>query len=110
MRGDRLKQERERRGLSQQELADRARSSQSQIWKYENEQSDPTGDVLIRIAKELECSVDYLLGLVDDPHGHLKVKELSPTEQELLAAYRRGDLSEALIILSQKHRNGTEGQ
>lgn len=102
MRGDRLKQERERRGLSQQELADRARSSQSQIWKYENGTSDPTGDVLARMARELECSVDYLLGLVDDRQGHVKVKDLSPEESELLAAYRRGDLSEALLILSQK--------
>lgn len=104
----RLKERREHFGFSQQELAARVGVSQSQIWRYENEGSDVTGDVLGRLARELDCTADYLIGLTDELQGHYRRSEMNTTERELLAAYRRGDLSEALLILSQRARNGTE--
>lgn len=91
----RLKEIRERRELSQQELADRVGISGRQIWRYENGESDPTGDVLRRLAQTLEVSIDYLLGLVDDPSGHLREEDLSPMERKLIQAFRLGRIVEA---------------
>jgi len=100
MRGDRLKEERELRGLSQEQLAERVNTSQTQISRYENGQSDPTGDVLTRLVLELECSADYLLGHVDAKQGNLELGELTPEERELLSAFRRGDFRGIMRVVA----------
>lgn len=38
------------------------------IHKYENGISLPSYDVLVKLAKALDCSTDYLLGVVDEPN------------------------------------------
>lgn len=101
MRADRLKAIREKRQLSQQDLADRVGLSGRQIWRYENGESDPTANVLSRLAKELEVSMDYLAGLVDEPQGHASEEELKPMERKLLAAYRRGDWPELMRVIGE---------
>lgn len=99
MRGDRLRDTRIQRGLSQKDLADRVGVSDQQVYRYENERSDPTAEVLSRLARELEVSMDYLAGLVDQPTAKLREEELSPEERELIAAYRRGDWRLALRLI-----------
>jgi len=91
-RGDRLKAIRERRDLTQEELAERLGSGQSQLNKYENGKADPSPDVLVRLAEELEVTADWLLGLVDKHDEHLHEKELTSQEWKLLMAFRKGDL------------------
>lgn len=98
MRGDRLKEIRELRQISQRELASACGLGEKQIWRYENGKNDPEADTLARIAKELDVTADYLLGLVDDPRERLEEEELSPTERKLLSAYRRGDLKELFRV------------
>ena len=68
---------------------------EKQIWRYENGDNDPTADVLILISKHLSISVDYLLGLTDDPSGHITEEDLSPMERRLIQALRQGRLIEA---------------
>ncbi len=97
-RGDRLREIREKRDLTQDELAERAGFGQSQINKYENGKSDPTPDVLARLAGELEVSTDWLLGLVEKPNEHLQEHELTAIERKLLAAWRRGDFKELMRL------------
>lgn len=63
----RLKEQREAAQLRQQDLAYLVGTSQNQISKYEIGRSQPTADVLLKIAKALQTSSDYLLGLTDDP-------------------------------------------
>lgn len=77
MRGDRL---REARQLTQRELAARCGLGEKQIWRYENNESDPTGDYVARIARELEVSADYLLGLAEKPTDHFIPEELTVDE------------------------------
>lgn len=101
MRADRLKAVRETRHLSQQELAERVDVSLKQIWRYENDESDPTANVLSRLAKELEVSMDYLAGLIDDPQGHASEEDLKPMERKLLAAYRREDWPELMRVIAE---------
>jgi transcriptional regulator with XRE-family HTH domain len=95
MRADRLREMREVKALTQQDLASLCNVSLKQYWRYENEDADPPGDVLKHLAQALEVSVDYLLGLVDDPSGRLREEDLSPMERKLIQAFRLGRIVEA---------------
>jgi transcriptional regulator with XRE-family HTH domain len=64
--GERLKKLRERRGLSQQELADRFNLSQSTIAYYESDKKQPSQNTLQKLADFYETSVDFLLGRVHE--------------------------------------------
>jgi transcriptional regulator with XRE-family HTH domain len=97
MQTERLREVRERRGLSQEDLAKRTGLSASQIFRIETGRSEPSADAVIRIAKELEVSTDYLFGLVDGPTEHLTIHDLSPMEWKLIQAYRRGDFKELVL-------------
>lgn len=99
-RGERLRDAREKRGLSQEELAARIGAAQTQITRYEKNNSQPSQAVLIRLAETLEVSTDYLLGLVEGIHDHISTQELSPTEMRVVDAYRRGDLKGLIDILA----------
>ena len=100
LRGDRLKEIRELRQLSQRELAARCEMGEKQIWRYENEESNPTSDHVVKIARELAVSSDYLLGLGDDPGLHFKESDLSPMERKLVTAVRHGLIVEALETIT----------
>ena len=100
MRGDRLKSARELRGLSQQDLADRSRTTLKQVWRYENGENDPTSEALTRLARALEVSMDYLAGLVDEPTSHLEDGQLCPLERRLIYAWRHGYIVEAYEALT----------
>ena len=65
--GSRLRELRKSRNMSQTELADALGTSQSTIADYERGKVFPTVPVIIRIAKFLNVSADYLLGLTDNP-------------------------------------------
>lgn len=100
MNGYRLREIRESRGLTQKDLADRVGMSDQQIYRYEADKTDATGDALTKIARVLDVSVDYLLGLVDQPNGILQEQDLTPMEHKLLQAARSGLIVEALKALT----------
>ena len=56
---------REEKGLKQRELAEILNCSQRVYSNYERGELDIPTDVLIRLAKYYNTSVDYLLGLTD---------------------------------------------
>jgi transcriptional regulator with XRE-family HTH domain len=60
--GTRLKELRERRGLSQRALSQQLRLSKSTVTKYEGGVHSPSLAVLVRLATVLDVSVDSLLG------------------------------------------------
>lgn len=64
----------------------------------------PSGEILAKIADELDCSVDYLLGRTENPAIQIKASEannqliellsqLSPAEQEMISLQIKGLLS-----------------
>ncbi len=63
----RLKDMREDHDLSQQFVADYLQMKQPQYSRYERGHRDVPTDVLIRLARLYRTSVDYLLGLTDNP-------------------------------------------
>ncbi len=58
-----LRETRVENNLKQDELAQKIGTTQSTIAKLETAHSSPSVDTLIALAKELNVSVDYLLGL-----------------------------------------------
>lgn len=108
MRVDRLKAIRKERELSQEELALRAEISIRQLLRYESGESDPTADVIMRMAKELGVSTDWLLGLVEDPNAHRSEEDLTPDEHKLLSAWRREDTHAILELLVKIGKNPKE--
>ena len=97
-RGDRLREARENRHLTQDELASILGLGQSQMNKYENGKSEPSPEIIGRLARELEVTADWLLGLVDNRQAHLKEQDLSAAERKLLSAFRRGDIHALMRI------------
>ena len=61
MLGERIAITRRSRGLSQAELARRLQISPSAMGMYEQGRREPSGEVLVAIARELEVSTDFLL-------------------------------------------------
>lgn len=67
MIGERLYDLRKDAGLTQDELADILKINKHSISSYEREKSEPPDAIKIEIAKFFGVSIDYLLGLTNDP-------------------------------------------
>jgi len=80
MLAKRLKELRESKGITQQELANIMNLSQQTIGHYEVGRAKPDADTLARLANYFETTVDYLLGRtnIKDPI-------------ETIAAHHEGD-------------------
>ncbi len=97
LRGDRLRDSREAKGLKQREFARLSGVTEFQISRYENGKSEATTTTLEIMARHLEVSADYLLGLVDEPDRYFG-QAVFPRYQKLIAAYEAGDAA-ALVAL-----------
>jgi transcriptional regulator with XRE-family HTH domain len=64
--GEKVKQEREKRDWTQQELAKRAKVPHMTIWRLERgEHQSPRMDIAKKLARTLGVSLDFLCGLYD---------------------------------------------
>ncbi len=59
--GERIREIREKRGMTQEKLAEAAGLSKSFLSEVENDKSNISSQILLRIANELGASMDYLL-------------------------------------------------
>ena len=64
--GERLKELRNEKNLSQMELSKATGISQSSIARWELNKSEPTASDIIVLAKFFGESADYLLGIIND--------------------------------------------
>ncbi len=64
--GERLKELRSEKNLSQMELSKATGISQSSIARWELNKSEPTASDIIVLAKFFGESADYLLGIIND--------------------------------------------
>lgn len=67
MIGERLINLRKDRGLTQKELSEALFLNYRTYSGYERDESEASDDVKIQIARFYNVSVDYLIGLIDDP-------------------------------------------
>ncbi|MFS0557265.1 helix-turn-helix domain-containing protein [Brevibacillus sp. 179-C9.3 HS] len=65
--GEKLKSIREQRGWTQSQAAERLGISSQVVSNYERDYRSPDKETLTRIAKVYNCSVDWLLGVTDNP-------------------------------------------
>lgn len=91
-----LKLLRQKKGLSQQQLAEVIGVSQQSVYKYEKQNVEPELSVLISMADFFETSVDYLIGHSDVNHKIEKVQpfELNAEEAKLIKGYQKLTKSE----------------
>lgn len=86
--GDRLKNLRESRKITQIRLSTHLGISQEAISAYECKETIPNVDILIELASYFGVSVDYLLG-IDNVKKHISETELSEFETVMINYYRR---------------------
>ena len=91
----RLKELREERHLTQNDIAKEIKTSQTNIGRGEKELNEPAASFLIRLADFFQCSTDYLLGREDDL-GNITIHTEKPAplpqdELHLLEVYRKLD-------------------
>lgn len=63
--GERIAARREELGLKQYQVAERIGVTKTTMSKYENNVNLPNSDILARLARTLDTSVDYLCELTD---------------------------------------------
>lgn len=95
MIGERIKKIRELRGYTQEQLSELSGVELQQIYRYETDKNKPKVDVLLLLARTLNVSADYLIGLVDNPNGHIG-DDLDDQETEVIVALRSGDKLKAI--------------
>lgn len=91
-----LRQTLDERGISQKWLADAANTKEATISRYiTGVNKSPNVSILVNIAKALDVSTDYLLGITDVP----RVKsDTSPEERILLSAFRKASDRDVAVI------------
>lgn len=99
MIGKRIRDLRLSRGLTQQELGEVIGGNKQQVHRIEHG-SLPTIDTVKQLAAFFEVSTDYLMGLTDEPNGHLETTPLSADEQRFLAAIRGKSFHKVLEMLA----------
>ncbi len=113
--GERIKDERTKKDLSQAELGEFLKITQQAVGRWEKNLSEPDTDTLKKLAKLFNVTVDYLLGydeLTPEERtvGASLTKKISitPIEDEMLYTFRqigkkRGEEAQrALITVAEK--------
>ena len=67
MIGERLKQLRKEKGISQRELAEVLGVRKPAVSLYETDKNDPHDPIKVKMSRYFDISLDYLLGVVDKP-------------------------------------------
>lgn len=100
LRGDRLRELREERGLSREELTTQLGFSANQVYRYEAGINDATGKMLVKLARFFGVSADYLLGLSDDrlprPQHVLNI-DLSDQWEQIQQNFIKSLLTDAIM-------------
>ncbi|MCY8144343.1 helix-turn-helix transcriptional regulator [Bacillus haynesii] len=71
MLSKRLKNIRKDKGLTQEELAKRVKTTKGTISNYENGYSTPSNEMLSDLADALDTTTDFLLGRTDNANNNL---------------------------------------
>lgn len=104
MLGNRIKELRKKRGLTQKQLAQKFNVSEQAIAGYEQNARRPNPDMLKDLANFFEVSVDYLLGnddtsislsnATEDKELNKKILQMAQDEFDRTLFKKYGDLSE----------------
>ena len=81
-----IKAIRQKRKITQVDLAKKINVKQETISAYESDKALPSADVLVKIANYLNTSVDYLLGRIEDdsPLSEFNIKKMNPKTYRMI--------------------------
>lgn len=83
--GDRIANLRKELDINQKELATKVGITEASLSRYENNLREPKSEIIVRLAKALETSTDYLLGINDNTkiskEDKLIIENLSVSEK-----------------------------
>ncbi len=96
MIADRIREARKNAGHTQTSLAELINMHYKNVSRWESGEYTPEAGTIALLAQALNVSADYLLDLTDDPKRAARESELSPHEQEIIMALRRGDRMSAM--------------
>lgn len=80
--GIRLKELREKRRLSQAEVARRIHIDKNTISRYERNIRNPQFDILVKLAVFYNSSLDYILGIAD--RTNIYIDDMSERDQRII--------------------------
>ena len=103
MIGERLKALRKDKRINQEELADIIGVQKSTVSLYELNKNNPPDKVKIEIAKYFGISLDYLIGVIDDPVPYFG-KDLFLRLPDDMSAEDKYLLSECMNYLAYKRQ------
>ncbi|MCG5253498.1 helix-turn-helix domain-containing protein [Brevibacillus agri] len=83
MLSQRLRTARKAKGLTQEELAERVRTTKGTISNYENNHSTPPNDMLMQLADILEVTTDWLLGRTEDGAAYVATASAQAGQRSL---------------------------
>ena len=107
---ERLRAQREMKGLSQAELAKRSGLQPSAVSHFETGRRAPSFDNLRRLADALSVTIDYLLNRAEEPCGAGPVAEKLFRDFAQLSADDQESLSKMAELLADKNRKRAEDQ
>lgn len=95
----RLKELREERNITQNEIAKAIKTSQTNIGRWEKGLNEPSATHIISLCNFFKCSADYLLGREND-FGIVNIENNhTPKEQKLLKVFNLLDNDEQEKII-----------
>lgn len=99
--GDRIKNLRMERKMTQAEFAERLGVTKSSVSSYENGSRLPSYDVLLKMARIFKVSTDVLLGHGDKNHAALDITGLTGEQvialKDLIEDYRKVNVFSTLL-------------
>jgi transcriptional regulator with XRE-family HTH domain len=98
--GKRLKKLRNERGLTQKELSKVLSVTSETLSKYELNKSSPSDPIKVAIAQFFDISLDYLLGVVDEPFSLDRIAYNMPKGA---SSYSIGEINEFAKYLNFKN-------
>ena len=105
--GKRIKELRQKAGLTQQQLAERIWVSKAAISNYELYERNPSPEILIKLARVFHVSTDYLLG-IEEKTQVLDVSDLTDEDIQVLestaALLRKKNLEQSRSRTRKKER------
>jgi len=102
MIGERLMELRKDKGLTQKELSEILFINYRTYSGYERDEIEPSDEFKVRIAQYFNVSLDYLLGISDNPHPIRKGDEYIRLPKPLIESARQ-ELNQYIRFLMSKN-------
>ena len=100
MLGERIRQFRKEKGMSQAQLAERLHVVRQTVSKWEKGASVPDAELLLQLARALDVPAERLLDLPPDPAGEQARAELAGLRQQAERARQAGRVRGRILALT----------